>query len=540
MKRMTVCLTALTMFGASLAIADNVVAGHWRFDDANNRAADSGGSGSDIVALNNGAEYKTESSPRGGYLHLPNAGSSTATATLKGNVPDLSSSTKGWTIATWIRGSSGVIKKTTAISLAIAFNQDAKAFYNAMTDGKWHPIVVVFDPNRDKSCYRIYVDAFDGEQVKEISSTEDTPGNNHWVFPVSVSGSTVTLGGRIAGSGSGYGEMAADFFGDLDDCLVLDRDMRECWQGSKGSEVFRWVSTGETYVYRTTLNDGWGEGWSNKESAQPGIDYMVDDGYILRIGTGEGGSNTFPGNSMTIGRTKVLKGITEVGGSADQIIVSNTKGTLNQVAKNTTYRFDRLILNDGKILSSASGQKFLNSNLIVNANEGGTPFEFEVADGAGFSLSGGTLTGDGVLAKTGAGTLNLSTLSTSSADVVLKAGTLRLADANPVLSGYEGGTILVGVDGTTGAARTVSVTSAWDGKLAFKIEGTLQKVCRLSALTVAKSVKTVSASDFQDLTAVASGWSKNVRVVESGDLQTVCLECVPTADVGGSPIVILE
>ena len=369
------------------SVVDDSVVGNWRFNDTSNYGKDSSGTGSDITSWNNNASGKADSSRGGGYLNLPKSGSNygNATATLKGSrIPDLSSATRGWTIATWIRGSEDIFDLGFFEQLALSFSTDAKAFYNALTDGKWHPIVVVFRPSLSESCYRIYVNAFDADSVTDICSTDDTPGNCHWTFPVSFSGNLATLGGKLAGSGTGYSAMSANFFGDLDDCIIIDRELTGGGQKGKSEtiirtddEVFRLIQTGETFVFSkgSSGNMFYEAGnWSNGKAPQTGLAYMIENGYEVKSSK----TAIFAGKSLSVGRTEELWGIKSVGGSKE-VIVDNTVGKLTQQGANTTLTVDDLRLNDGILASVADGQS-LSANVVVSAAKA-KPFEINVSTG---------------------------------------------------------------------------------------------------------------------------------------------------------------
>lgn len=542
---MCVCvLSAAPTFAESdyEAVVDDSVVGYWRFNDPNDYGKDSSGHGSHIT------EFKTtataggvaDSARGGGYLQLKKEGSSYGTATATANGPrtvDLSNSTRGWTIATWIRGTESIFNLNIFQKMLIV--GDAADFYDAMTDGKWHPIVVVFRPSKSTECYRIYVNPFDSETVTDVCSTQDTPGNYNWKFPVSISETSITLGGKLAGSGAGLGSMSADFFGGLDDCLIIDRELiggGETTDAEKGAgtvrtddEVFRLVQTGETFVY-TKGSSGdmlYQKGdWSNNSIPKEGLAYMIENGHEVRSTR----SQVFAGKSLSVGRTEKLYGITTVGG-ARAVIVDNTVGWLTQARGHTTMTVDNLVLNDGA-LTSLSNNQTLVSNIRVRA-PASNPFKIAVSNGT-YTVSG-TMTGSGSISKIGPATLDLSAVSNSTAKVLLSEGSLLLSSANPTLSGYDGGTLLVNFDENEGTATTVTIDASWAGALSFKLNGKPSKVGRYVAISVPTSVKTVTAADFVNETVCASGMTTRTKVVVAGSVQTVCVECLPVADLNGSP-----
>ena len=529
------------------AVVDDSVVGYWRFNDPNDYGKDASGHGSHIT------EFRTSTTAvgvadlarDGGYLQLKKDGSSYGTAIATANGPrtvDLSSSTKGWTIATWIRGTENIFNLNFLQKLAISANPDAEAFYSAMTDGKWHPIVVVFRPSKSTECYRIYVNPFDSETVTAVCSTQDTPGNYNWKFPVSISGTSITLGGKLAGAGAGLGSMSADFFGDLDDCIIIDRELAGGEEKDeelettvrRNEEVFRWVQTGETFVYSkgSSGNMFYETGnWSNNKSPQPGLAYMIESGHEVKSAK----TATFAGKSLSVGRTEKLYGIKSVGG-AREVIIDNTVGKLSQTKANTTMTVDDLVLNDGMLTSSASGQQLV-ANIRVRA-AASNPFKISVSNGT-YAVSG-TMTGAGSVSKVGSGTLDLSELTESTAKVSLSEGALRLSAVNPTLSGYTGGTLLVDFDEDSGSVATVALDSAWTGALSFMLNGTPSGFGRYAVLTVPTSVKQVTAADFDNKTVSANGMTVRTKIVTNGSVQTVYVECISSVDAAGSPVLGFE
>lgn len=532
------------------AVVDDSVIGYWRFNDPADYNKDSSGHGGGITEMKNNAAggpvaESVDWARGGGCLELPcsntgdpnpnNCGSAVATLT-SGKTLDMSRTEGGWTVATWIRGSQSLVD---AIGSSGFSGDDMTKFKTALGDGKWHPLVVVYRPGNSSDFYHVYVDAFDGKSVADITAGgNDSKGHPAWHIPLTVSNDKVTLGGDIGGSFKILFKtynINATFFGGLDDCVVIDRELDG---GSKGNndeqEVFRFVRTGETFVYsRGQSGDMFveTENWSNKLPPQPGLAYIIENGYEVQSRT----TATFAGKSLSIGRTEKLYGIKSVGGSKEEI-VSNTVGKLLQTKADTTMTIDDLILNDGVLTSKASRQNLV-ANIRVRAPSS-NPFQIAVSNGT-YTVSGKML-GTGSVTKVGKGTLDLSGLTESTAKVSLSAGTLRLPAVNPTLSGYEDGTLLVDFDENAETATTVAVESSWSGKLKFKLNGTVSRFGRYAAISVPTSVKAVTASDFRNQTECASGMTVRMSVVATGALRTVYVECLPEGDLDGSPVLGFE
>ena len=541
------------------SVVDDSVVGYWRFNDPNDYGKDSSGHGSRIVQWNNGASgggVSGDWSRGGGCLELPRKGKGTtsspytygtAVATLtSGKTLDMSRTSPGWTVATWVRGSED-LRKSFGLTLGLAgLGPDTKVFKTAVEDGKWHPLVIVFRPGNNTEYYRVYVDGFDSWTVKDITAGEnnDSPGHPAWQIPLSVSasGDEVTLGGYLGGKVPLLGEVGATFFGGLDDCIIIDRELKGGGQTDKdkgepnntNDEVFRWVQTGETFVFSkgSSANMFYDAGnWSNGKVPQPGLAYMIENGHEVKSAK----TATFAGKSLSVGRTEKLYGIKSVGGSKE-VIVDNTVGKLTQQGANTTLTIDDLVLNDGTLTSAASGQRLV-GNIRVRAATS-NPFKVSVASGT-YSVSG-TMTGTGGISKVGSGMLDLSGLTELTAKVSLSEGALRLSSANPTLSGYAGGTLVVGFDETAGTVATVTIDTAWTGAFAFRLDGTPARVGRYAVLKVPNSVKTVTAADFDNQTVCANGMTARTKVVAGDSDQTVYVECIPTADLNGSPVLGFE
>ena len=551
------CILSLTSCAAAVfsslagsdyeAVVDDSVIGYWRFNDPSDYGKDSSGHGSGIVQWNNDAgggvvSASTDWSRGGGCLELPRKkngskydyGSAVATVT-SGRSLDMSRTTGGWTVATWVRGSQELLN-----SLGSSGSSgDLGKFKTALGDGKWHPLVIAFRPGENKDYYRVYVDAFDGTQVTEITAGgNDSPGNPVWHIPLTVSGDKVTLGGDVGGSVKILFrtiDINATFFGGLDDCIVIDRELEGGSNGEADNrETFRFVQTGETFVFArgSASNMFYNQGnWSNKMVPQPGLAYMIENGYEVTSSK----TWTFAGKSLSVGRTEKLYGIKSVGG-VREVIVDNTVGRLTQVKAKTTMTVDDLVLNDGALTSLSNGQALV-SNIRVRA-PASKPFEIAVSNGT-YTVSG-TMKGGGSIVKVGSAELDLSGLTELTAKISLAEGSLVLPAVNPTLSGYTGGTILVDFDEDTGESTPVRVEADWSGALAFSLNGRPSCSGRYAVLEIPTEVKVVTASDFDNQTNPKNHTTTRISIASDGIVQTVFLECLPIADRMGSPALFFE
>ena len=518
------------------SIVDDSVVGYWRFNDPSDYGKDSSGHGSDIVQWNNGASggVSGDWSRGGGCLELPRNGTKSnytygnAVVTVtSGKGFSMSRTSPGWTVATWVRGSEALVDSLKNASLASA--GDAAKFKNALKDGKWHPLVIVYRPNNTEDFYRVYVDAFDGSQVTDITAGgTDSKGNPAWHIPLGVSSGavandTVTLGGDVGGVVDLWVTTVTvngTFFGGLDDCIIIDRELEGGFQDSTGEhEVFRWVQTGETFVFSkgSSGNMFYEAGnWSNGKVPQTGLAYVIENGHEVKSAK----TATFAGKSLSVGRTEKLYGIKSVGGSKE-VIVDNTVGKLTQQGANTTLTIDDLRLNDGVLASVADGQS-LSANVTVSASNA-KPFEINVSTGT-YRISG-RMNGSGCVVKRGSGTLDLSGLLELDAQIVVEAGTVRLPNEMTGAIDYSGGEIVVAHDDKQ-TQTPVLIRSSTVWPVACRVEGELGQVGSHALFAVSNSVKEIVASDFAVTTTAALGLETEVRIEKGDAVQLVLIDVV--------------
>ena len=551
MKALKVALVVLA-FGSLSAFAgdydsvvDDSVIGYWRFNDPGDYGKDSSGHGGDIVKWNNGATgvvVSVDWSRGGGCLELPRKGNGTtsspytygtAVATLtSGKTLDMSRISPGWTVATWVRGSAELVSSLKNSGLALD-GTDAGAFKNALKDGKWHPLVIVYRSNNTEDFYRVYVDAFDSTAVRDITAGgTDSPGNPAWHIPLATANDMVTLGGDVGGTVDLWltkVTVNGTFFGGLDDCIIIDRELAGGGQQSDAEknagtvrtndEVFRLVQTGETFVFSkgSSGNMFYEAGnWSNGKVPQAGLAYMIENGHEVKSSK----TATFAGKSLSVGRTEKLYGIKSVGGSKE-VVVDNTVGKLTQQGANTTLTVDELRLNDGILASMAGGQS-LSANVTVSATKA-NPFEINVS--AGTYRITGRVTGGGCVVKRGSGTLDLSGLSELDAQIVVEAGAVRLPTAVTGCIDYSGGEIVIAHDDKQ-AQTPVLIRSSTVWPIVCRVEGEFGQVGSHALFAVSNSVKEVVASDFAVTTTTALGLETEVRIEKGDAIQLVSVDVV--------------
>lgn len=239
-------------------------------------------------------------------------------------------------------------------------------------------------------------------------------------IPLSVSGTTVTIGGYV-------GTTSYAYEGALDDVIVVNRMMAK-------PEITRLFLTGETYVYPNgTPSFDSSSGWSSNEGSInfkpgdiPGQAYIVDGGMTITQGaTATFGGDGFTG-SLTMGRLEPLMNRVA---NPNAVLVAASAGNLAHNTANTTITIGDLRLRKGKITSGAAGQTLVATKLEVVAP---TDAPYEIAVGSGTYTVTGSASGDGWMKKTGAGTLDLTGL-TGAAKVIVTEGKV-LAGPNVTVS----------------------------------------------------------------------------------------------------------
>lgn len=465
MRTATVGLAFGLVFGAGLALADDSVIGYWNFDDATNPGRDASGQGGDITDLGTAANAEIlQDAVRGGYLNLTKSGSTCGRvhATTAKGINLKRSTNDGWTIGMWVKGSDALANALDPDGKATG--GDASVFKDALKDGKWHPLVIVYRPSNGDSYYRIYVNAFSPSATRDVCTNQDGKGNPKWFLPVTTSGGdykSVEIGGTIGGEGRALIKtitLKTDFFGGIDDCIIIDRELKGGYQQGNGEgdnrpddEVFRWVQTGETAVFSANwgtaeATDGTGADtfsgagsannfWSNKLAPQSGLDYQVENSKTVTANA----SATFAGHSLRLGRTAELKGVKtlDAAQTGTKTAVSTKPasdsmvGNLTQFGANTALAVADLQLNRGILESKASGQS-LNGAIAVNSTAG-NPYTVKVGSGT-YAITG-TMGGGGWIQKTGAGSLDLSGLTALDASVRFVNGvTLKLPSAGKTVA----------------------------------------------------------------------------------------------------------
>ena len=431
-------------------ILDGAVIGHWKIDGDtfDERKADSSGYGGCLNAEStySSTSVRTQSSGgfSGGCLNI-GVKEGKAYATL-GSGQTLATY---HTFATWVKPDSTMETLPTSGLSILGFDENVKQFalnFNDFT--KWHMMIEIYQNQRISSV--AYSDFCDPANLN-ASPRPEAGDKSSSGYPMSVSGSIVTIGGRLKNNSS------YKYIGLIDEVQIINRMLSK-------TEVTRLYLARESYIYPVgDVSFSASTGWSNADGVKdaslcvPGAAdykaaaYIVDQKKTLTGPDAGGvfGQSTDNKVSLTLGRLTPLMNLV-----ANTTIVAeaNKHGNFRHGATaNTTTTFYDLRLNDGTITPQANGQMLTTTLLDVDAPST-KPFGVSVGQNLTYTFNaGGKVTGSGVLAKTGAGTLVLndfvaddrSSLGyTDNPKVRLAEGAIK----TPRLDGYTGGTVIVDGD----------------------------------------------------------------------------------------------
>ena len=442
---------------ASPAIVDRSLVGWWRFNEETFKA-DSSGYGQTISGAFNGMSGVASGSYDGsGYMNVTTGGGSTTASLPDGVTLD---TTTRYTFAARFKG---------ACSVSYSGSGGTKKVMEMLkgTDGKWHFTAMRYQKNSGvNSTYAkmLICDPVDTSFWSDTSRPEMS--QDDLLFPVSVDGGTVTIGGKL-----GRGSNTVSYKGLLDDVMVFNR-MLSKW------ELTRLYLTGETYVfpYESTPQFSSGNGWSSKEwysndkcvlpapGDMIGAAYLVDAGQTLTCpsGTPVFGGDVSKKLSLTLGRTKdavsVLDGAT---------VAAKSTGALDFGSATAVTVYD-LRLDNGEIKVNAGSKTLATTYLDVGATKA-EPFAVTVPTSCKV-MCANAVTGDGYIGKKGVGSLDLSDLRLGDGGLGLAigAGSVVLPSAGNVrLSSAAAGTTVLTDTARLAAGEICTVEN--DAVLAFPL-----------------------------------------------------------------------
>ena len=412
------CLIVAEMAWGEPAIKDGSVIGFWRYNGgaAADRLADSSGYGNPMSELSSGASTAETGGLTGGCLTLVKNTTTKAMIAAEGTPTYNGTQTypyytlamrfkSGGTISSsWFLDSrlKAVLNDTTSWHFAAQRYQPDQITYSD------NAYMVVLDPRyRDSDLHWINADGTDEEDKDKDSRRPLELASTDSGFLMTASAQDVTFCGELKGQA---------WWGDVDDAMVINRMLSK-------RELARLNFTGETFIYCYSGNPNFAaaSGWSSWEGSYnpkpgdvPGAAYLVDNGLTMtQGGTATFGVSTDNKVSLTLGRKAQL-----TFPCGTETVTKGVMGNFNHSSAGTLTFYDLRLVN-GKFTGVAGGA--LNATLLDIDAPSGSMFEINLASGTYAISSANAVTGNGILKKTGAGTLDLTGLA-GAAKVVVTEG----------------------------------------------------------------------------------------------------------------------
>lgn len=180
----------------------------WRFEGAD----------ANPVELEKGARIVTEQG-RGGSLRLDSPRARAVARDVTG-LPDLAAD-RPFTAVVRVRPDAGVISGPKAALAKMVGSVRVAKLVEALRDGRWHMLALVFDPAQEGREYALYFDWDDPKSPYRFVATRPKAEGASFSLPLVVRGTTVTFGGPIR-----WGSFSLDYRGLIDDVVLLDRAVR--------------------------------------------------------------------------------------------------------------------------------------------------------------------------------------------------------------------------------------------------------------------------------------------------------------------------
>ena len=133
-------------------------------------------------------------------------------------LPEVGSTARAYSLEIWMKPERDVLSDA-EVALAKLAGRRATKFASAMHDGKWHHIVVTFDPERKEKEYALFLDWFDEKSPWRFMSyypREKDVASSY--LPVAFGRDSLTFGGEV-----GWAAYSVVFRGLIDDVAVYDR-----------------------------------------------------------------------------------------------------------------------------------------------------------------------------------------------------------------------------------------------------------------------------------------------------------------------------
>ncbi len=283
--------------------------------------------------------------------------------------------------------------------------------------------------------------------------------------------STITAGRLIAGSATAIGNNAAYTLSNTSGA-ILDLNGYNIGLGSLAGGG---TSGGNVALGGGTLTAG----IDDTSTVYGGI--ISGTGGLTKIG---GGTMTLSGNNSYTGTTTISGGTLRIGNSgttgaiASGNIVNNAALIWSRITGGTNTAIAGNISGTGTLTKSGNGTLTLTGNNTYSGNTAVSAGTLQIgSNGTAGTLAGdaavssgatlafnrsdslthsGVISGEGSLAKSGAGTLNLTGNNTLTGTTTVNAGTL-------LINGTSAGAVIVGASGTLGGTGTIAGNTTIQG-----------------------------------------------------------------------------
>lgn len=177
---------------------------YWRFDEGD----------ANPVRVEKDARIVSEDG-RGACLRLDSS-RARARAKVVDAVTDISSTERPYTAMIRIRPDADVVSDTMASMAKMCNSRRMTKFVEAMRDGQWHHVALVFDPTQCGKEYTVYFDWDDSKSPRRFTSVYPKDSGSKLTLPLVIKNSKVMFGGPIS-----WGFYSLDYKGLIDDVVLF-------------------------------------------------------------------------------------------------------------------------------------------------------------------------------------------------------------------------------------------------------------------------------------------------------------------------------
>lgn len=134
---------------------------------------------------------------RGKSLRLDSPRARVSAKTVDG-VPDISATEHPFTAMIRVRPDADVVSDTMASMAKMCNSRRMTKFVEAMRDGQWHHVALVFDPTQCGKEYTVYFDWDDPKSPRRFTSVYPKDSGAKLTLPLVAKNSSVAFGGSIS------------------------------------------------------------------------------------------------------------------------------------------------------------------------------------------------------------------------------------------------------------------------------------------------------------------------------------------------------